>query len=100
MGRASDKDNREKARVEFSKGIDVRIVAIDGTWNRACSMLDVSDNGAKLLVDGTVEGLALREFFLVLSSTGTAYRRCQLSWVNGEQVGVSFLQASKKKRAG
>jgi hypothetical protein len=38
----------------------------------------------------------MSEFFLVLSSMGKAYRRCQLAWVNGNQVGVDFLKAGKK----
>ena len=90
-------EKRGKRRVEFSRGIDVQIVAIDGTWSRACSMLDVSEHGAKLVIDGSVQGLAMKEFFLVFSTIGTAYRRCQLSWVNGEQVGVSFLGRPKRK---
>jgi hypothetical protein len=61
-------------------------------------MQDVSDTGAKLTIDGSVEGLALREFFLVLSSMGTAYRRCQLAWVNGNQVGVYFLKPDGRKK--
>jgi hypothetical protein len=39
----------------------------------------------------------MSEFFLVLSSVGKAYRRCQLAWVNGNQVGVEFLKLSGKK---
>jgi len=31
-----------------------------------------------------MQGLALKEFFLLLSSTGLAYRRCRLDWVNGD----------------
>lgn len=31
-------------------------------------------------------------FFLLLSSTGLAYRRCQLDRVNGEELEVSFLR--------
>ena len=58
-------------------------------------------NGAKLAVEGSVEGLNLKEFFLLLSSTGLAYRRCELAWVNGDQIGVTFLkQGDKKKKAG
>lgn len=38
----------------------------------------------------------MQEFFLVLSSMGKAYRRCQLAWVNGNQVGVDFLKAGKE----
>jgi hypothetical protein len=29
---------------------------------------------------------------------GKAYRRCQLAWVNGDQVGVYFLKAGNKKK--
>jgi hypothetical protein len=38
---------------------------------------------------------------LLLSSPGLAYRRCQLAWVNGDQIGVSFLKQKpgKKKSA-
>jgi hypothetical protein len=44
--------------------------------------------------------LQLTEFFLVLSSRGLAYRRCQLVWVNGDQIGVSFIARSRApKRA-
>ena len=61
-------------------------------------MEDVSDGGTKLTVEGSVEGLHLKEFFLLLSSTGLAYRRCQLAWVNGDQIGVTFLERSNRKR--
>jgi len=70
-------------------------MAIDGTWRRACSLLDVSETGAKMTVEGSVP---LKEFFLLLSSTGLAYRRCELAWVNGEEIGVNFLQHVKKKK--
>ena len=76
------------------------MMGIDGTWRRDCMMEDVSETGAKLTVEGSVEGLHLKEFFLLLSSTGLAYRRCELAWVNGDQIGVNFLkQGDKKKKA-
>jgi hypothetical protein len=74
-------------------------VAIDGTWRRACSVLDVSESGAKMSVEGPKEGLPLKEFFLLLSSTGLAYRRCELVWVNGGQIGVKFLKSLSKATA-
>jgi len=43
-------------------------------------------------------GLPLKEFFLLLSSPGLAYRRCELAWVNGEEIGVNFLKQGKKGR--
>lgn len=64
-------------------------------------MLDVSEGGALLQVQGSVGDLDLKEFFLVLSSTGLAYRRCKMMRVNGDQIGVIFLksEAVKKKAA-
>ena len=35
----------------------------------------------------------------MLSSTGLAYRRCKLAWVNGDQIGVIFLKHRGKKAA-
>ena len=74
-------------------------MAIDGTWRRECSIYDVSEEGAKLAVGSSIEGLQLTDFFLVLSSTGLAYRRCKLAWVNGDQIGVIFLKLRSKKAA-
>ena len=83
---------RKSRRVVFDRGYPAHMMAIDGTWRRTCMMEDASDSGARLTVEGSIEGLALMEFFLLLSSTGLAYRRCQLAWVNGYQLGVHFLK--------
>src|SRR5258708_17011100 len=93
-------ERRKGERVTFEHGIAAQMMGIDGTWRRECTMEDVSETGAKLTVEGSVEGLHLKEFFLLLSSTGLAYRRCELAWVNGDQIGVNFLKTGdKKKRA-
>ena len=93
-------ERRKGDRVIFERGIDAHMMGIDGTWRRECKMEDVSESGAKLTVDGSVEGLHLKEFFLLLSSTGLAYRRCELSWVNGDQIGVTFIKQGEKKKKG
>ncbi|MBR1126659.1 PilZ domain-containing protein [Bradyrhizobium iriomotense] len=85
-------EKRGTARIEFSRGVDVHMVAIDGTWSRQCKMTDVAEAGAKLKIDGSIEGLALKEFFLLLSTTGAAFRRCELAWINGDNIGVHFLR--------
>ena len=92
---------RNGSRVVFERGIPAHMMGIDGTWRRECVMEDVSETGAKLSIEGgSIEGLHLKEFFLLLSSTGLAYRRCELAWVNGDQIGVNFLkQGDKKKKA-
>ena len=91
-------EQRKSQRVVFERGYTAHMMAIDGTWRRPCIMEDVSDTGAKLTVEGSIESLHLKEFFLVLSSTGLAYRRCQLAWVNGDKVGVTFLKRGEKKK--
>ena len=89
-------EHRKAKRVVFARGYDAHMMAIDGTWRRACRIEDISDTGAKLRIEGSIEGLSLQEFFLVLSSTGLAFRRCQLAWVNGDTIGVYFLKAGRK----
>jgi hypothetical protein len=84
---ASTIERRKGDRIVFERGIPAHMMGIDGTWRRDCMMEDVSETGAKLTVQGSVEGLHLKEFFLLLSSTGLAYRRCELAWVNGDQIG-------------
>src|ERR1700753_822980 len=85
-------DRRKRDRVEFERGIDVRLMAIDGTWYRECTMREVADGSTRLLVKGSIEGLNLDEFFLLLSSTGCAYRRCKLAWVHGHEIGANFVK--------
>jgi len=85
-------------RVVFERGIPAHMMGIDGTWRRDCTVEDISETGAKLTIEGSVEGLHLKEFFLLLSSAGLAYRRCELAWVHGDQIGVNFLKPGDKKR--
>jgi hypothetical protein len=68
-------ETRGIERVTFSRGYDVCIMAIDGTWRRSCVLNAISDNDAELTVEGSIQGINLKEFFLLLSSTGLAYRR-------------------------
>jgi hypothetical protein len=91
-------ERRKGERVTFERGIAAQMMGIDGTWRRECTMEDISETGAKLTVDGVMEGLHLKEFFLLLSSTGLAYRRCELAWVNGDQIGVNFLKPGEKRK--
>jgi len=85
-------DRRQSDRIQFESGYAVKIMAIDATWQRQCLIVDVSKTGARLMVDGPLDGLSLEEFFLVLSRTGNAHRRCKLAWIKGDEIGVRFLQ--------
>jgi hypothetical protein len=88
-------EKRLSPRVRFEHERRAQMMAIDGTWRRPCTIDNVSDGGAKLTLDDSIEGLQLKEFFLVLSPMGLAYRYCRLVWVNGDQIGVSFANRSR-----
>lgn len=90
---------RKAARVRFDHSHPVNLMGVDGTWRRSCVLLDVSESGAKLEIEGSPDVLRAREFFLLLSSTGLAFRRCELVWVDGTQVGVKFTNLNKKASA-
>ncbi|MCA1457457.1 PilZ domain-containing protein [Bradyrhizobium sp. BRP22] len=85
-------------RVTFSRGYDVCIMAIDGTWRRNCVLNAISENDAVLTVEGSIQGLNLKEFFLLLSSTGLAYRRCELVRVNGTEMDIQFIRGKPMKK--
>jgi hypothetical protein len=89
---------QEERRVAFEQPLPANMMAIDGTWRRSCSLKEISDGGATLCVEVSIEGLTLNEFFLLLSSTGLVYRRCQLGRVNGLEVEVRFLRQNNAKK--
>jgi PilZ domain len=89
---------RKSERVSFAKGLVVHAMGIDGTWQRTCTMLDISSTGARLLVEGSIEVMHLKEFFLLLSSRGLAFRRCELVRVNGDEIGVRFIEEKPEKK--
>ena len=92
-------ESKAPERVTFSRGYGVCIMGIDGTWRRDCMLNAISDNDAILTVEGSIQGLNLKEFFLLLSSTGLAYRSCELVRVNGAEIDIQFLIGKQNRRA-
>lgn len=91
-------DGRKAARVKMDHKQSINLMGSDGTWRRSCVLLDVSQTGAKLEVEGTLDVLQAKEFFMLLSSTGLAYRRCELVWIDGTTAGVHFVTGDRKKK--
>jgi PilZ domain len=89
--------NRKAERVHFEHRYPVNLMGVDGTWRRSCVLLDASETGARLEVEGTLDVLQAQEFFLVLSSTGLAFRRCELVRIDGTQVGVRFVMEKRRR---
>lgn len=92
-------DGRKTSRVKMEHKQPVNLMGSDGTWRRSCVLLDVSQSGAKIEVEGTLDVLQAKEFFMLLSSTGLAYRRCELVWIDGTTAGIHFVNADGKKRS-
>jgi hypothetical protein len=91
-------DGRKAQRVKMDHKQPVNLMGSDGTWRRSCVLLDISQSGAKIEVEGTLDVLRAKEFFLLLSSTGLAYRRCELVWIDGTTAGVHFVTADGKRK--
>lgn len=92
------RQSKDQQSVTFETAIPAQMTAIDGTWRRPCAVKTISEAGATLWLDVSIEGLSLTEFFLVLSSTGLAYRRCELDGVNGADIAVKFLRAKDTQK--
>lgn len=90
-------DSRKASRVRMEHRHPVNLMGSDGTWRRSCVLLDISESGAKIEVEGTLDVLQAKEFFLLLSSTGLAFRRCELVWIDGTMAGVHFINATTKR---
>lgn len=91
-------DSRKNRRVRFDHKPPVTLMGADGTWRRSCILVDVSETGAKLEIEGSPDVLRAREFFMLLSSTGLAFRRCELIWVEGSNVDVHFVSNDPRKK--
>ena len=73
-----------RENVHFLGWIDVG----NGAAPRECTVLDVSEGGARIVLAPSVE--LPKEFHLVLSKQGTR-RHCRLAWRADEELGVAFL---------
>ncbi|HWM46292.1 MAG TPA: PilZ domain-containing protein [Xanthobacteraceae bacterium] len=79
-------------RYRFGQGYTMRLMARDGSWQVPCTIIDVSQTGAKLHLDAPIDGIELKDFILKLSQFGTAQRDCELAWHRGDFIGVRFTK--------
>jgi len=91
-------ESRRASRVRFEHRYPVNLMGVDGTWRLSCTLIDISQSGAKLELEGSAKVLQAKEFFLLLSSIGLAFRRCELVWIDGVQVGVRFVAKGANKK--
>ena len=66
----------------------------NGLPRMPCSLVDISDSGARLAV--RLPENHSSEFFLLLSSDGAVRRWCKVAWRSETEVGVFFTPAPPK----
>ena len=76
-----------REHVQFPAWIDIG----DGSQPRNCTVLDVSEDGARIMLSSTAE--LPKEFWLVLTKDGTRRRHCRMVWRTETQIGVEYLGA-------
>jgi hypothetical protein len=89
-------DGPKDPSVHFEAGVDAVLVGIDGTWRRDCMLVDISATGARLVIRQSMAGLNAKEFFLVLTPSGSTFRRCALTRIDGDELGVRFFAPAAK----
>lgn len=77
---------RKKPRRQFD--YLAKILTSKNEPPRLCTIADISQNGARLVLDADDE--LPQRFVLLLSVTGEARRFCRLVWQSGPTVGVEF----------
>jgi len=90
--------DRKSQRVAFSKALDATVISIDGTFKRSCTVMDISDSGAKIELGDDVGTFDLAEFFLLMSTRGAVHRRCRVARRYGNEIGVTFVRSDIKTR--
>ena len=60
----------------------------DGAPATACRLANMSEGGAKLILQSPRE--LPGNFILLLSKDGRVARKCRLAWTSGNSVGVAF----------
>jgi hypothetical protein len=84
--RAKDLRKSPRRQLHYPALIDLR----DPPTQHNCTLWDVSENGAKIILTKDIE--LPKHFYLLLSLTGTSRRYCEVIWRQGLSVGIKFLK--------
>jgi hypothetical protein len=80
-------------RTVFIKALLLR----EGKPNLPCTLVDISDVGARLMVENPSE--VPERFAMVMTEQGVPRRECRLVWRGGNDIGVSFeIDKSRRSR--
>jgi hypothetical protein len=80
---------RKRPRRHFH--YSARIVIDEKGTLRACQISDISETGARLVLENVSD--LPDQFMLLLTPNGEARRRCRVVWRDGAAIGVAFPDA-------
>ena len=80
---------RKKPRRQFHYG--ARILTDKKGPPRACAIADISESGARIVLEADAELPA--RFMLLLTAKGEARRKCRVVWRDGLTVGLEFTNS-------
>ena len=80
------KQKRAERRLKQDFGA---LILLGGFARRDCKVVDMSEGGARLAIDGKTE---LPKTFSVVFAPNASGKACQLVWRNGRMVGVKFVK--------
>ena len=92
-------ERRDRDRFRFGHGFSMRIMDRLGAWEIPCTIIDVSESGAKLHLDAPADGIDFKDFVLMLAPFGTAHRACELTWRRGDFIRVRFVTRETQRFA-
>ena len=88
-------ERRSVRRKHALKG--ARIVFNHGSSSINCTIRDLSDGGAKLIVDSAAD---IPDAFDLRFDDGSPSRHCSTQWISGNSIGVRFARAASDTRPG
>jgi hypothetical protein len=77
-----------RRHIRKSFRLNALLVSDDGEQSQACTLLDISESGARISLKDTKD--VPEHFTIVLSWRGVPYRICRLVWRGDTDIGVTF----------
>jgi hypothetical protein len=90
---ASLKKRKHDRRV-FARGYRAVLADRGGMWHGICSVLDISEGGAKLKLHDSQDA-PQGELVLILGPNQSPQRACRIVWRKHGELGIIFLAAPK-----
>lgn len=79
-----------RAHPRISTRLKGRLLSIDGRYNLACTVIDLSEGGAR--VNTAHYSLLPSEIFLLIEKTCDIFE-CQVRWLRSVEIGLSFIDS-------